>query len=144
MAHVPIAETPPVVLVVEDEELLRLCAANLLEDAGFEVVEAPDANAALKMMESRPEVRVLFTDIQMPGKLDGIELARKVHEQWPNVLLLVTSFALRPPKSEIADHGHFLAKPYTRNELLKEIDNLGREADLCRTTRARSELATSG
>jgi hypothetical protein len=73
----------------------------------------------------------------MPGRLDGIELARKVHEQWPNVLLLVTSGALRPPKSEIADHGHFLAKPYTRNELLKEIDNLGREADLRRTTRAR-------
>jgi two-component system, response regulator PdtaR len=67
MARVPVAETPPVVLVVEDEELLRLCAADLLEDAGFEVIEASDAKAALKIMESRPEVRVLFTDIQMPG-----------------------------------------------------------------------------
>jgi two-component system, response regulator PdtaR len=134
MTPMPVAETQPVVLVVEDEALLRLCAADLLEDAGFEVIQAPDARAALDVMKSRPDVRLLFTDIQMPGKLDGMELAQKVHEQWPRVLLLVTSGALRPKNTEIADHGHFLAKPYTEKRLLEEIDNLGREADERRGT----------
>ncbi len=125
---VPDRNQHPVVLVVEDEELLRLCAANLLEQAGYEVVDAADADAALDIMARRPDVRVLFTDIQMPGGLDGMELANKVHEQWPHVLLLITSGARRPSTAEIADHGHFLPKPYTREQLLTEIDDLGREA----------------
>lgn len=118
----------PVVLVVEDEELLRLSAADLLEEAGYEVIDAADADAALGVMARRPDVRVLFTDIQMPGGLNGMELARKVHEQWPHVLLLITSGARRPSRAEIADNGHFLPKPYTREQLLAEIDHLGREA----------------
>ena len=63
----------------------------------------------------------------MPGKLDGLELAHKVHEQWPHVLLLVTSGACPPDKSKIADDGHFLAKPYRREQLLREIETLGRD-----------------
>jgi len=122
-------ETSSVVLVVEDDALLRLDAADQLEDAGFEVVQAANAAQALQVMKSRPDVGVLFTDVEMPGPLDGMELARKVHEQWPNVLLLITSGSKRPAKADIADHGHFLAKPYRTQEVIQEIAALAREAE---------------
>lgn len=121
------SKRPSPVLVVEDEELLRLYAADLLEEAGFEVVPAADAEEALRIVGSRPDIRVLFTDVQLPG-LDGLELARRVHDRWPHVLLLLTSGAQGPGKCDIADHGHFLAKPYTPDQVLGEIDALGREA----------------
>src|ERR1700722_11685907 len=81
----------PLALVVDDEELLRLFAAGLLEEHGFEVLEAENAAAALKVLESHHGVRLLFTDIQMPGVLNGLDLARKVHARWPGVLLVITS-----------------------------------------------------
>jgi two-component system, response regulator PdtaR len=67
------------ILVVEDEALIRLWAADLLEENGFCVLEAADADAALKLLETRPDVKLLFTDVQMPGSLNGMELAREVH-----------------------------------------------------------------
>ena len=117
------------ILIVEDEDLLRLHAADLLEEAGFEVLEAADADAALALIGSRPDIRILFTDIGLPGELDGIELAQTVHERWPHVLLLVTSGKQRPSESEIADNGRFLAKPYTRDDVIREIGALEREAE---------------
>lgn len=122
-------ETSSLVLVVEDDALLRLDAADQLEDAGFAVVQAANAAQALQVMKSRPDVRVLFTDVEMPGPLDGMELARKVHEQWPNVRLLITSGNKRPAKAGIADHGRFLAKPYRTQDVIKEIAALAREAE---------------
>ncbi len=119
----------PVALVVEDEGLARLLAVDVLDEAGFEVLDAADAEAALLQMAMRPDVRLMFTDIQMPGTLDGMELARRVHERWPHVLLLITSGACAPARSEIADHGRFLAKPYSATQLLHEILRLGQEAD---------------
>jgi CheY-like chemotaxis protein len=117
----------PVVLVVEDETLLRLKADEFLEDAGFEVVDAADAGEALQIMAARPDVTVLFTDIELPGDLDGIELARLVHDRWTKVLLLVTSARGKPPQSQIADDGHFLAKPYGRRNVVDEIRQMVRE-----------------
>jgi len=114
----------PVVLIAEDEPLLRLHAADLLEERGCEVVEAEDATAALRVMEDRPDVRLLFTDIQMPGRFDGMDLARQVHARWPHVLLVITSGRIRPRTSEIPDHGRFVAKPYGASELLSQIDDL--------------------
>ncbi len=108
---------------------MRLYAEDFLEGAEFEVVEAADADAALRVLRNRPDVRVLFTDIQLPGKLDGLELARRVHEQWPNALLLITSGNTRPSRAEIADHGHFLAKPYLPHEVIRRINDLAREQD---------------
>ena len=128
MATRPPTRRPPV-LVVEDEELLRLYVDGFLEDEGFEVIDAVDADAALNIMTRRPDVRVLFTDIQLPGAIDGIELARLVHEHWPHVLLLITSGNQRPSTAEIADHGHFLPKPYRSDEVIREIHDLTEEAD---------------
>jgi two-component system, response regulator PdtaR len=86
----------PVVLVAEDEELIRLWAADVLQENGFSVLEAANAEAALRVLEARPEVRLLFTDIHMPGAFDGMELARRVHDRWPHVQLVVTSSLARP------------------------------------------------
>jgi CheY-like chemotaxis protein len=112
----------PLILVVEDEVLLRLYAADFLEEHGFRVIEAPNADAALKVLESRDDVRLLFTDIQMPGTLDGMDLAREVHQRWPRVLLVITSGQKKP--AEIPDEGRFVAKPYRADDLLSQMDDM--------------------
>src|SRR6202034_4107914 len=99
-------------------------AAGLLEDHGFRVVEAENADAALKLLETRDDVRLLFTDIQMPGSCDGMDLARQVHALWPRILLVITSGQVRPDQAEIPDDGRFVAKPYQANDLLTEVDDL--------------------
>jgi CheY-like chemotaxis protein len=118
----------PLALVVDDEELLRLYAAGVLEDHGFRVVEAENAAAALKVLESRHNVRLLFTDIQMPGKLNGMDLAQEVHTRWPDVLLVITSGQMRPSSADIPDDGRFIGKPYCAADLLSEVDDLMRKA----------------
>jgi two-component system, response regulator PdtaR len=117
----------PAILVVEDETLIRLWAAGLLEENGFSVLEAENAEAALKVLESRPDVKLLFTDVQMPGSLNGMELAREVHARWPHVLLVITSGRERPTRAEIPDDGRFVAKPYNAEELLGQVKDLLRE-----------------
>jgi CheY-like chemotaxis protein len=114
----------PVVLVVDDEALLRWHAADLLSSAGYQVVEADDAATALRIIEDRGDIRLLFTDVQMPGRQNGLDLAREVHERWPNVLLLVTSGGVQIADSEIPDHGRFVGKPYEERDLLKHVDGL--------------------
>ena len=112
----------PVVVVAEDEELLRTITAETLEDAGYQVIEAPNADAALEILKQRSDVQVLFTDIQMPGALDGLDLARVVHERWPNVLLLITSGNPCPSRDAVPDDGRFLRKPYSAAQVIGEID----------------------
>jgi CheY-like chemotaxis protein len=114
----------PAILVVEDEELLRLNATDLLEDNGYTVIEAANAEDALRTLERRPDVRLLFTDIQMPGRIDGIELARLVHERWPHILLVMTSGQEQPSQTEIPDEGRFIAKPYRAGELLGQVNKM--------------------
>jgi CheY-like chemotaxis protein len=95
----------PTILVAEDNAILRLNAIELLEEHGYTVVEADNAAEALKMMENRKDVRLLFTDIQMPPGIDGLELAREVHNRWPKVKFVITSGQVRPARAEIADDG---------------------------------------
>jgi two-component system, response regulator PdtaR len=71
---------------------------------------------------------LLFTDIQMPGSCDGMDLARQVHARWPNILLVITSGQVKPTEAEIPDHGHFIGKPYQANELLGEVNDMMRKA----------------
>jgi two-component system, response regulator PdtaR len=126
MTQIPSADHPTI-LVAEDDVLLRLNASQLLEESGYTVVEADSAEEALRDMEERKDVRLLFTDIQMPPGCDGLELARQVHARWPKVLLVITSGQVQPTKAEIADHGHFIRKPYRAKDLLGEIDGLLKE-----------------
>lgn len=98
-----------------------MVAVDMLEEAGFDVMEAHTADEAWGMLEREPQVDLLFTDIDMPGTLDGLALAGRVAERWPHIRLLVTSgrFALRdedPP-----DDGRFLPKPYRQSQLLDAV-----------------------
>lgn len=115
------------ILVVEDETLIRLWAADVLEENGFSVLEAKDADAALRILEARPDVKLLFTDVQMPGSLNGMELAREVHARWPHILLVITSGRERPTRAEIPDDGRFVSKPYSREDLLGQVNDLLRK-----------------
>ena len=108
-------EDPPVVLLVEDELLVRMTAADELEEAGFHVLEARS-----------DEVQVLFTDVHMPGSMDGMELAEQVHRRWPHVLLLISSGYARPHPDEIPDHRQFMPKPYHAATLVRHIHDLMR------------------
>ena len=114
----------PVILVVEDEELICLMAADILEDTGFRVLEAENAHGALNILELRPDVRLLFTDIHMPGSFDGMELARRVHARWPHVRLVLTSGRDAPHGAEIPDDGRFIAKPYDAQQLVGQVQEL--------------------
>lgn len=112
------------VLLVEDEATVRLIGTDALEDAGYEVIDAETADDAIRILDSIGEVEVLFTDIRMPGTMDGLELAAIVHERWPSVKILVTSADTRPPKSSIPDDGQFLPKPYRIARLQDEVGRL--------------------
>jgi CheY-like chemotaxis protein len=113
-----------VVLVVEDEPLLRQLSVFELEDAGYEVVEASTADEALRIMSSANGVRVMFTDINMPGSMDGLELARRCHMRWPGVKLILTSGAGRVGPADVPGDGRFLAKPYSLAELSRTVGEL--------------------
>ena len=116
--------TRGVILVAEDDDLVRLIAADILEERGFSVVEAENAGAALEVLEKRPDVRLLFTDINMPGEVDGIGLARRVHERWPHVLLVLTSGQREPRGGDIPDDGRFIPKPYRAEQLVGQVQEL--------------------
>lgn len=114
----------PTILVVDDEALLRWHATDMLTDHGYTVLEADNAASALRTLEERPDVRLLFTDIQMPGACNGIDLARKVHDRWPYVLLLVTSGGVTVAEEDMPDHGKFVAKPYRDDDIISRIDSM--------------------
>ncbi len=118
----------PVVLVVDDEPLVRMYAVDMLEDAGFRVIEANDGDEALALILDHGEITVLFTDIHMPGKFDGLELARKVHERRPDIQLILTSGRARPDRNELPHDGAFIPKPYDASVIVRMIKaSQGRE-----------------
>jgi CheY-like chemotaxis protein len=85
------------VLVVEDEMVLRLRAVDIVEDAGFTAVEAVNADEALAILESRSDISMLFSDIQMPGSMDGLKLAHAVHDRWPSIKIILVSGQVKCP-----------------------------------------------
>jgi len=116
-----------VVLVVEDEMLLRMRAVDMVEDAGFTSVEAGDADEAVAILESRSDIALLFTDIQMPGSMDGLGLAHAVHERWPPIKIILVSGQLRPAAIDIPANSRFFGKPLKAREMIAEIqDMIGR------------------
>lgn len=112
------------VLVVEDEDMHRFLACEALLDAGFDVVEAVNADQAIVELEQHPEVDIMFSDIRMPGEMNGLELAEVVHARWPNIKLMLTSGDVRPSASQIADSGQFISKPYVIDDLPQKLSEL--------------------
>jgi CheY-like chemotaxis protein len=107
----------PAVLIVEDEPLVRLCAVETVEGAGFEVIEAANADEAIRILESRSDIRVVFTDIHMPGSMDGLKLAHAVRNRWPPIKIIVTSGRERVAEQDLPAGGRFFAKPYDPSEI---------------------------
>ena len=112
----------PEVLVVEDQFSTRMVAADAISDMGLRVREAGDADEALQAMDEHPGIGVLFTDIQMPGGISGLELAEQVHEDRPDVELIVTSGGTKVKDSELPDNGTFLSKPYRTSHLVEIVE----------------------
>ncbi len=112
------------VLVVEDEALIRMSSADAIRDLGFEVLEAADAAHAVSLLESVPGITVVFTDIQMPGSMDGLLLAAVVRDRWPPIALLVTSGKLCPGSSDMPAGARFISKPYLPSELKQQLHSL--------------------
>ena len=115
---------PAVVLVVEDEMLLRMRAVDMVEDAGYSSVEAVDAAAAVAILESRPDIALVFTDIQMPGGMDGLGLAHAVHERWPPIKIILVSGALKLPDIDIPVDSRFFGKPLEAKAMIAEIQKM--------------------
>jgi len=113
-----------VVLVVEDEPLLRMHAAFLLEEAGYTVVEACDADVAIELLLTRTDIRLVFTDIDMPGSMDGLRLAAAIRSRWPPIEIIVTSGKLSPSATDMPPRGLFLAKPYRSEALVNAAKSL--------------------
>jgi DNA-binding NtrC family response regulator len=102
-----------------------MTAADELDDAGFRVLEAKNADEALAVLEAHSdEVQVLFTDVDMPGSMDGMALAERVYQRWPHLLLLISSGYPRPHPDEIPDHGRFVPKPYIGATLVRHITEM--------------------
>src|SRR5690349_17694224 len=110
-----------VVLVVEDEPLVRLDAIDTLTGAGFRVIDAASADEAIAILESRRDIRVVVTDIQMPGSMDGLKLAATIRNRWPPIALIVTSGRVLVQPEELPERGRFLAKPYNGPRLVEAI-----------------------
>jgi CheY-like chemotaxis protein len=103
----------PAVLIVEDEFLLRMDAVDMIKAAGFEAVEAANADQAIEILEARSDITVIFTDIQMPGSMDGLKLARAVRGRWPPIKIVATSGHVDVSERDLPEGGRFLAKPYS-------------------------------
>jgi|SRR5580693_5211361 len=112
-----------VVLIVEDEPLVRLTGADLLADAGFDVLEAGNADEALRILEATPAVRVVFSDVEMPGSTDGLGLARNICRHWPSIGIVLTS-GHRIREEMIPCDGRFVAKPYDGQVLVRQIEEI--------------------
>ena len=112
-----------VVLVVEDEALIRISALHIVEDAGFAAAEACNADEALRILECRNDICAVFTDIRMPGSMDGWKLAGAVRGRWPSIHLIVAS-ALVPDLRELPANGLFIRKPYSAEQVTAALYEL--------------------
>jgi CheY-like chemotaxis protein len=112
---------PPIVLVVEDDMMLRMRAVGMVEDAGYVPVEAVDADEAFAILQARSDIALLFTDIQMPGGMDGLQLAHAAHERWPLLKIILVSGQLRLSGIQIPRDSRFFGKPLVSGQMIAEM-----------------------
>lgn len=111
-----------IVLVVEDEPIQRLALADAIENGGFEVLEAGDAVSAIAILESRNDVRLVVTDVEMPGAMDGLKLAAAVRDRWPTLEIIVLSAGRAPGPGELPVRAEFVPKPIVTDRLLAKLE----------------------
>ena len=118
------ANSQSLVLIVEDKALIRMSAVEMIEQTGCRIVEAVNADEAIDILTSRTDINVLFTDIEMPGSMDGLELAQAVHDRWPGIAIIVTSGRKRPSAGDLPVGSRFIAKPYEALTVARTIFEL--------------------
>ena len=106
-----------VVLAVEDEPLILMLAVDMIRDAGFEPLWASNADEAIRILESRDDIKIVFTDISMPGSMDGIKLARAVRGRWPPIKIIVTSGFSGSERKLLPEGSQFIPKPYNPSQI---------------------------
>ncbi|MET3842018.1 response regulator [Bradyrhizobium sp. OAE829] len=111
-------------LIVEDEFLIRMDTRASLEAAGFDVLEAGHADEAIAILSARSDIRLIFTDVNMPGSMDGLKLAHFVRERWPPIKIVATSGRARIPASDLPEGAHFVPKPYSAAEITATFHEL--------------------
>jgi CheY-like chemotaxis protein len=115
---------PAVVLIVEDEMMLRMCAIDMVEDAGYTPIEARDADEAVAILESRSDIALMCTDIQMPGSMDGLELAHTVRARWPSIKIIVVSGQLNPLSIDLPPCSRFFGKPLEPGKMIAQMRSM--------------------
>jgi two-component system, response regulator PdtaR len=114
----------PVILIVEDEALVRLSAVGMLEDAGFRMIEAVNGDDALELLEADSDVQLLFTDVNMPGAINGLALAKRVHDRWPHIRIMVASARPMSQPNELPAGSRFEQKPYSADTMVRHAREL--------------------
>jgi CheY-like chemotaxis protein len=110
-----------IILVVEDEPILRMMAVDLVEEAGFEAVTAADAEEAISILSSRGDIQIVFTDIDMPRGIDGLRLAALIRDRWPPIEIIITSGKVKPEDAALPGGSLFIPKPYRHAALVDEF-----------------------
>ena len=104
--------------------VLRMRVVDMVEDAGYTPVEAVDADGAVEILESRTDIALMMTDIQMPGSMDGLRLAHAVHERWPPIKIILVSGQLQPASVDIPADSRFFGKPLVAKEVIAEMQDM--------------------
>lgn len=123
------------VLVVEDEAFIRMDAVDMLSAAGFHVVEAANADDAIKILEHNSDIKIIFTDIDMPGSMNGLKLAAAVRDRWPPIKIIATSGHFNVQAGDLPPDAMFISKPYQPAQVTNAILDLiaaprGSDADI--------------
>ncbi len=109
------------ILVVEDHPLIRMSAIDLITGAGFEGIEAACADEAINILEARSDIRLVFTDVEMPGTMDGVKLSHYIRDRWPPIHLIVASGKAILEEGQLPFGSRFFSKPYDHNSIVAEI-----------------------
>jgi CheY-like chemotaxis protein len=113
-----------IVLVVEDEPFQRMMAVDVVEAAGFVPIEATNADDAVRILEARSDIRIVFTDIDMPGSMDGMKLAAAVRNRWPQIEIILTSGLYKVRMGELPPRSVFFPKPYNIPEVIATLQRM--------------------
>lgn len=112
------------ILIVDDEALIRIELVDYFEDEGYKVYEAEGADQAIAILERHKSIRIVLTDVQMPGTMDGLRLARYVRDRFPPTILIVTSGAARLTDADLPDDSFFVPKPFDTRQIMRKIEQL--------------------
>ncbi len=121
------SNTRPAVLIVEDEPLIRMDAVDMIREAGFRTYEAASADQAIALMDKHLDIGILFTDIDMPGTMDGVKLAAYVRDRRPPVVIIIASGAVGLDRATFPDGASFFPKPYTARQITASLHEISRQ-----------------